>query len=238
MSFKTYIIHVSTDQEREAHMRSLLEPLGFDYEFINFGDIKDLSEDIIGRYFEGEILEKKNLMSCAFKHLYAYERILQEDQDWALVLEDDIFFTENALEVLDHIKNEIQVTGIQNAIISLENSTLERVPKAQRKHGVFIYPAPKGRCAGAYLVDKQAAQNISNYLLKRRCSLPLDWFHNKMAEDQVFSFYWSEPTIAEQGSHNGKIKSYLDKGEKTSFDQKKKRVNWAFSKFWRKFFSS
>ena len=48
---KTFIIHVSNDYEREKHIRKELENKELDTEFINEGDIADLSEIILGKYF-------------------------------------------------------------------------------------------------------------------------------------------------------------------------------------------
>ena len=88
---KAYIIHVSTAIEREKHITNELMGKSLDIVFVNEGDIKDLSETVQSKYFEGELSLAS--VSCSYKHLIACKKILAGNDDYALILEDDIYFT-------------------------------------------------------------------------------------------------------------------------------------------------
>jgi len=47
-----------------------------------------------------------------------------------------------------------------------------------------------------------------------KCHLPIDWFHNYCSRKGLIQIYWAHPTIATQGSLNGKLRSTID-GKKT-----------------------
>ena len=206
----TYIIHVSDDYERKEHMNSQLEGKDLDVEFILEGDKKDLSEEVLSAYFTGWRKNVSNSTSCVYKHILAYEKIVENNDDYALILEDDIVFYRGFSEYLQKFINEIKTDGLHNYIVSLEDSMLVYVKRSERIHNKYLYPKDRGRYAGAYLIDYAAANNILQLIKNEKCSIPMDWYHDECAKNEVLNIYWSQPTIAVQNSHTGSMATLLD----------------------------
>lgn len=205
-----YIIHVSTDQKRKKHIKEELKKTNLTPIFILKGDKKDLSPEIVNNYFTGVEMNKvTNQTSCAYKHLLAYQEIEQKNEI-ALILEDDIYFYKNFNTRLTEILQEIESHNLENFMISIEDSTLKYIGKSLRVKNQLIYPKTHGRLAGAYLIDSKAATNMLTKIKKDKIHVPLDWYHNLCVKENYVNMYWSHPTICCQKSLNGRFASSLD----------------------------
>lgn len=207
---KTYIIHVSDDLERERHMNSQLEGKNLDVTFIIDGDKKDLSEEVLTNYFIGNRKNVSNSTSCVYKHILAYEKIVEAKVEVALVLEDDIIFYKNFSSILEKIIAEIKKENLEGFIISLEDSLLRYINRSARIKNKFIYPKEKGRFAGAYLIDIKAAKNILELIKNEKCHIPMDWYHNYCQRRNLVKIFWSQPTITVQKSMTGSMSTLID----------------------------
>lgn len=207
---RAYVIHVSTAHSRKTFITKQLEGKNIEYSFIEDGDIADLTPSIIEQYFEGELTPTSPKTSCAYKHLLAYQQILDGDDDIAMIVEDDLYFYDNYSFMINKIVDEVKRKDINNFIISLEDSTLKYIPRSKRQKGEFLYPERQGRFTGLYLIDKKGITSLLNRLKVEKMYLPVDWFHNICVKDNVIKMYWSEPPISIQGSLNGSIRSLID----------------------------
>lgn len=206
---KTYVIHVSNANDRENHMRKQLQKKNLDFSFVNEGDINEIDTSVLNEYFVGNMAKVCNATSCAYKHILACKKVAEGSDDLALILEDDIRFYSNYAELYE-IVDEVKRRNIKNFILSLEDSILRYVPRSERVKGVRVYPKKKGRLTGAYLIDKEGAGNLMQYVRKEKVGIPMDWFHNLCVSNHVINMYWSQPVIAVQGSLDGSIKSLID----------------------------
>ena len=206
---RTYVIHVSDAYDRKNHMQKQLKNKGLEINFITEGDIKELNASHINEYFIENMASLSSATSCAYKHIMAYKKISEGKDNLALVLEDDILFYANYF-IIDEIIDELKERKIKNFMLSLEDSNLKYVPRSERVKGVMVYPRKKGRMTGAYLIDKEGARNILEYIKKEKTNLPLDWFHNLCIDNEVINMFWSHPAIAVQGSLDGSIKTLID----------------------------
>ncbi|MBK7812622.1 MAG: glycosyltransferase family 25 protein [Saprospiraceae bacterium] len=207
---KTFIIHVGTATERMKHMQVQLKDKNLDTEFILRGNKEDLSDEIMEKYFTGELKYVSNGTSCVYKHLLAYTEIIKHQIEIALVLEDDIFFHSNFMASLSKITAEIKRDQLSNFVISLEDSSLTFVPRSEFVADKMLYKKLHGRMAGAYLIDLIGAQTILEEVKKNKCHFPIDWFHNYLSEKAKINILWLYKPVATQGSLEGSIKSTLD----------------------------
>ncbi len=212
MQIPTFIIHVSTHTQREKHIVHQIQKSKFlhNYQFITKGDIQDIDTSIHQQYFGGTLHTINAGVSCAYKHILAYEEVVQQNLEFALILEDDIFLENNFDEIIAAALYEAQKLNLKNYFISLEDSNLKYVAGKELIEGKYLYPKFKGRLAGAYLVDKITCQNILTEIKNNKCNLTIDWFHNYCAELNLLQIYWLHPTIAYQGSLTGSIPSLID----------------------------
>lgn len=207
---KVYVIHVKGAKTREKHIRKEMQRFNIDFEFVLDGNKESITPLQLNTYFAGEMHEISARTSCAIKHIFAYEKMVKNNDEQALIFEDDIVLKKQFNTVLPAILNEIKTKNLSNYIISLENSGHNYVKKREIIAGQYLYQKDKGRCAGAYIIDKKGASNLLQKLYTEKCDLPIDWFHNKTIKEKQIQSLWAHPYLAEQGSHNGKIKSLLD----------------------------
>ena len=210
---KTYVIHVSDDDVRAEHVTKELKDKISAYEFINEGDIADLNEDIVHRYFHESLhdMKKPNEISCAYKHLRAYEKLLHSGDEMCLILEDDVILYPNFLTEMSRIFAEVKSRKLRNFIVSLEDSTNQFLKGSEKVKGQLLYAKQRGRLAGAYLIDKEAARNFLDFVLKRKCDRGIDNFQTVAAKAGIFTFYWCKNAVATQGSKNGLLPSHIAK---------------------------
>jgi glycosyl transferase family 25 len=206
----TYIIHASSYHARKVHMLDQIQNKNIEAIFILEGDKQSMHEGVIEKYFKGQA-PVTNAMSCSYKHLLSYEKLVSSKLQWALILEDDVFLHKNFNEELKRILEEIDLHGINNALVSLEDSSLTFVERSVRITGKRLYAKTRGRMAGAYLIDQDGARSILKEVESKSCFIPIDWFHNHCSSAGLLNIYWTSHAIATQGSLSGRISSTLEK---------------------------
>ncbi len=152
-------------------------------------------------------------ISCAYKHLLAYQEIMNRNLPGALILEDDICLSKNFTDIFRKSMAELKVSGVERAIISYEDTRLRFVPRSKRIKGQVLYEGDRDRMAGAYYISRECARYMLAYVVQQRLGIPIDWLHCQMLKSGEITYYWCSPTIATQGSHNGLFHSALS--EKT-----------------------
>ena len=92
---KIYVINLKRAADRRAHMEKKLQALGLEAEFFEAYDGRNLTDD--EPLFDKELsLERngqaltKGELGCSMSHRALYERIVKDNIDRALILEDDI----------------------------------------------------------------------------------------------------------------------------------------------------
>jgi len=181
--------------------------------------------------FDESISSNPKLASCCHKHLLAAKYAIEKGDQVILVLENDVFFEENWEKELALAMKNLQDMKASGYLLSLEDTTLRYVPRSQRRDGVVVYPNSITRMAGAYVLDLQACKNIVKYNSENKVRLGPDWNLNYVHDAGLLNIYWMEPSIVEQGSHNGKMQTaFFTKGG-TGF---KGRWRWLSRKFYKK----
>ncbi len=227
---KTLVIHAAKLKERGEHMDRMLRAMGMDYEFIREADLEDLSKEILCKYFvRGEEMFNSLLprYSCATKHFLAYEYIVEHDMDGALVLEDDIVLHGNFSHYFERSVNELHERFADSpAMISYEDSSLQFVPRSQRKKGQLLYPGKKDRMAGAYYMSRKCAEAILEDLTVNKCpTTDADTYHYNLLKRGVIDYLWCQPALATQGSFTGAFRSSLSSKKDRMIE-----IRWWFKK--------
>lgn len=225
---KVLVLHVKQGyEERAKHIEKMLGELHISFEYILDGDIKDITTEVLQKYFKNE--GKENMYggtaktSCCYKHFLAYEYILKNNLKGALILEDDCILDKKFTPIFNQCMREFDNMPIKDIFISFENSRLRFIPRSQRVKGQYLYKGDKDRMTGAYYISRGAAEQIMNYVAKNKCERPIDLLHSLLIKEVNFPYYWCQPTIASQGSFTGKFHS--------SISSKKEFCIWASWKF-------
>lgn len=213
---KVFVLHVKKGYEnRLESIQKQFGSMGIDFELILDGDIPDINDYYLDRYFRGQIKEKVNAVtSCTLKHILAYEEVVKNSYKDCLIFEDDIFLKPNFIEVFNKTIEEInnrQDIDEKRVFISYENSRMKLIAASERIPGQYLYRADSTRYAGAYYITLDVAQSIIKYTLEQKCEVVSDWYLTEHQKDFDMHIYWCHPPTAEQGSHSGRFDSGLNK---------------------------
>jgi glycosyl transferase, family 25 len=229
-----YVVHAINGYElHEKRVIELFAKNNLTFKFVTDGDPKYINQELIRKYFTKDIknILTDGVLSCTLNHILAYEKMVENQQEFAIIFENDPFFLDNLTEKLKNIENEI-IHLHKGFIISLENSTLRFPSYWDTVKNRHLYQAKKGRMAGAYMLDLKAATNILDSLKYKRCHTVIDAWHNSLIERGIIKMYWLHPALVEQGSHNGCLNSTISSKPKGVI----RRVKWLIQKFYKMYF--
>lgn len=211
--YPTLVIHVAKFKERAASIEQQMKQAGMYFQYILKGDMEEINDEVLARYFKDgrdNIYRVSPITSCALKHLYAYELILDNDLPGALILEDDAILDKDFRKKFDQSMKEYEERWADEpVIISYENSALVFVPRSQRKAGQMLYPGDKDRYAGGYFINRLAAKAILDDVKENKCELAIDGYHNYLLHKGIIKYLWCHPTIIQQGTVIGRFSSSL-----------------------------
>lgn len=190
---KTYIINLKKSLERKSYMEELLKPYQDFLEicFIEAVDGREMSKEqlinvwdqkatykIYGRYMKsGEI-------GCALSHKKCYEEILKQQDDMALILEDDISFQD--VDVKNIILSVEKILRTEKPMVSLLSGDYWYTRKNIRTKNIQFVNVREAMGAIAYVVNKSAAQRMIS--LSRRY-LADDWYNIKKTGIKLYALY-------------------------------------------------
>lgn len=211
---KVYVLHVKKGYEdRDLHIRKMLGNMNIPFQYILDGDMTDLSIDSLSAYFRNDMLSITPATSCSMKHILAYQHMIDNHIQQALILEDDILLARDFIRKFNqsmHEKEVINKGGQMPITISYEDTRLRFIPRSQRIKGKCLYPGKCDRMTGAYYLNLEAACVIMDFAKKYQMDLPIDLTHNQLLKEKRLNYYWMQPTIATQGSHVGKFCSAIN----------------------------
>ena len=229
-----YVIHYTKLISRKNFLDVQLSTVGLQGNYITEFDQEDLTPQIVDQFYEknpqihDSKIEKlwdpsihtyRELkipeISCTIKHFEALRLIAENQEDYGLILEDDVVFREGFVEEFDRCLS--LTPNDWDAIFigagcgeSFQRHKLSESEKVNEH--CFLVDHPATNCAEAYLVKKEMADKI--YKSAQPFHLISDW---ELAY-QLFKFnakvYWWAPSLIEQGSKNGRYESTLDLGQR------------------------
>lgn len=125
---KFFVVHgIRKYEEREKRLHRLLgEERNLDYSFLTEDYDDAINEEYIAKYFVPDIKIQlgRGALYCTLVHLHCYERIAQQECEYAVVFENDICFLGDFEAKMQKILPEVE--SLKGAfLVSLENSTLK-----------------------------------------------------------------------------------------------------------------
>lgn len=107
-SHKVFVINLERSPERLAAIASRLEEIGVPFERIEAVDGRTLSDSVAEEVSPAHVVSKtyhralsKAEVACSLSHRKAWRKIVEDDLDFAVVLEDDAQILDNFAEVLE-----------------------------------------------------------------------------------------------------------------------------------------
>lgn len=193
---KIFVINLEKDIKRKEHMENLLNKYNLKYEIVKAVDGNKLTEQELNSLRidkEGslKILKrplKKSEIGCLLSHRKIYEKILTENIQLALILEDDIFFEEDLIDflkledILFPPKWEIILLGSHNDGENIPLDPFKR-KKIFKKYEIGI-PLFFPYGTHGYLVNKKGA--IKLYKNTEVIYKPIDHYTGDLKEINMF----------------------------------------------------
>jgi glycosyl transferase family 25 len=211
---KVFVIHVKEGfEERRAHIQSELERHGIDYEFVLNDDIADLTDERISAFFSAGHSLKYSEVSCSLKHYSVLERVELLKYSLVLVFEDDVFLAKNFNSVLDEVLSEAEKKD-SGYVIYLGNAGNKYVTSEEFVPGQFLYRKEAGRATDSYLMDSVAAMRRLDYIRTYKGNLPTGHMMSLVDNAVGNTIWWTQPSIAEQGSQNGRMRSTVSRNKR------------------------
>lgn len=223
------VIHVWGNEDRRLFIEKQLSGLGMPVEYILDGNKEDLTDEVLDKYFAGEMHGQFPNTHCAYKHLLSCRYIVEHDLEGALVVEDNlrIFkgFKQKFEESMEECRRE---HADEPLIINYEESSLLLVPRSQRRKGKMLYKAERDRFAGCMYVSRRAAEAIMEYVEKHKSEHTSDRLHTLLIQKGLLTYYWSYPCLACQCSCDGSMPTMIPTRPRPY-----KRLKWFYKRFYK-----
>ena len=195
---KMYIIHYRYLENRKKYLDEILNKLSIPYEFIiNDKDSDDYKIKNIDKYYKYDSNVFNRRLSTpeicvTISHFDVYQKILNDDLENVMVVEDDAIFTDNFLDNLKKITDELNDFDIC-FISECCNLHIDNIDDR------YVYESDMSRCTSGYILNRRNLKHIINTL---PFQYPIDWHLNTVNDKIKLKYFWSEPCIVLQGSES------------------------------------
>ncbi len=177
MKFKVFLINLDTSEDRLALCKKEFEKLNVEFERVSAVYGKDLSEQDIERCYDevGNTRKYKKPLSsgevgCYLSHIKCWQKIVDEELDYALILEDD-FILDEAFNEFKSIMPKLVNWDFIRLAFSCKNLGISKRETITNEHDLVYYrKVPINTLAQA--VSLQGAKKLLNNT--KRFSRPVD----------------------------------------------------------------
>lgn len=158
-NFKTFVISLKEQnlERRESVTKQLAKhDIAFDFVDAVVGKEIDIEKD--ARITEQAKWMRAGQIGCALSHFECYKKVVAEDLDYALILEDDMKILKpfNLTEILNQIKEENAIAFLYVGTYPAEKLEIENIGKNQ------LYKLKDGRpiCTVAYIITNESCKRL------------------------------------------------------------------------------
>jgi|LSQX01.1.fsa_nt_gb glycosyl transferase family 25 len=176
---KTFAITLERAKERKKYIQKHLSDLDLDYEIVYGVDGRKLTDQDIEKYADKEAIKRSphwlnpGAIGCALSHLSIYKKIIDQNLDYAFIVEDDIVLPENIKEIIEftklHLKDGEPVLLYYASFKPCSFSTHQAILSPEKKYGLY-YPMNYSQpiTTGAYFLNRKTAKALAGGILPVR----------------------------------------------------------------------
>jgi glycosyl transferase family 25 len=174
-----YVINLARSRDRRAHVESQLAKVGVSYEVIDGVDGRELDFDDpeISRLVDRSVLEAGILLpgeiGCALSHIRAYEKVIADGRDVALILEDDVVLPDDLAALVAAAARVVH--GAEAVLLNSDTSSgaiqvsgKDAVELSSARTLAFPLDVDQILSGAAYLVTREACERMVAGLLPVR----------------------------------------------------------------------
>ena len=196
-SFSAFVINLEHDAPRRDHMQKQLDKIGLIAEFVPAVDGHTLSNFDRSVYDRAKALRIYGVemmdteIGCYLSHYRLYERMVREDIDFALIMEDDIEISQNLPRIINDLISDVTTEWLVVRLESMRGRVLQ--PPSQKFMGKNVKKLRDGDLYklgthvlgfGGYLIRKEGALRMLDY--GRHIFMPVD---------QTMDRYWENGIV-------------------------------------------
>ena len=198
-----YITHYTPLINRKANIIKQFE----NYNITNYTFIENYDNE---QLIPNNLLKFSNITlgetSLFLKHIEVFIKEQDNNDDLIIVFEDDAILVDNFKEKLNIYIKELDKINNWDIIFTADCCNLH-VPKCKDE---LFYSTNKNRGTCMYILNKGVCKKILNiFHIEQKINKPIDLWFNIIQKKYNMTYYWSEPTIVQQGSEIGIFKSAL-----------------------------
>ncbi len=173
INYKIKIINLKKRVDRKNKMINKLNKENItNYEFFEAidGTKLECTPEIIKLFERNDFNYKKGVLGCTLSHLYLWKELIDdEENDFYVILEDDINLCDNFKFYLDQICKNFFKEKLEHLSLCEHNST-KQYPNKNTKIYTYIKDVYKeGSISFAYIISKEAINKIFSYI--NTCSI-------------------------------------------------------------------
>jgi glycosyl transferase family 25 len=210
---KIYILGVP-EKYRGKNLESRLTNFGLEFLLVEGIDGASLNEDASNLLINQSLAQAQygrkltnGEACCTIGHAKIAKKFLESNEDWALVLEDDVILDENFNLALDQIEKELHTISL-NSIIQLSGyDFVDKYPLKRIANSSLVRLVTGGYTTSAYILGRNAAETILKHSdLQTTFSLadwPFHWrwmMHFYKAKDLSLVVTYSNSLLEEERS--------------------------------------
>ena len=211
-----YITHLSTLVERKEFLSSTLSSLGISPVWVERENIPSNFYNPARSLWNSKLevsypydstpsrLLRDSELSIAIKQYECWLKAASAEEEFVLILEDDILLQDN---FVTHFNCFLNSTPSDWDIIFIGEGCNLHVPNPNPS--IIAYPVspPQTRCLDSYLIKRTLCDELSKSILP--ITLPIDFEVTYALIGLQSKCYWWEPTLTSQGSQIGRFPSAI-----------------------------
>ncbi|MFT5619134.1 MAG: glycosyl transferase family 25 [Arenicella sp.] len=210
---KIFVISLKNSTRRESII-SVLNQHKLDFEIFDAINGKELSEDFIQSHCDVNQMKEqshwftKGMAGCALSHYYLYKKIVENNIEKAIIIEDDMNFDSNFGEIVKKLETRV----VENEVlmiyyrgwgnIKFTTHKAENITSTHRVLNLYSWDDVPNT-TGAYYITNKSAKILSEFLLPIRVG-PDDWTYF-MQNSQLATIKVIYPRIAFDNNFKSEI---------------------------------
>ncbi|MEO9473975.1 MAG: glycosyltransferase family 25 protein [Cyclobacteriaceae bacterium] len=215
MSIPIFVISLKDSEKRRRSIATSLNKIGVNFEFFDAVYGAGLEPQEIENLCDSEALRKnprwlnRGAIGCSLSHYYLYKKIVDENIDGAIILEDDMMLDHRFLEVLGFLEkrnckdNEV-VMLYYRSFSKLQFKRLNDIGKTGLHIAQPLTDSDIPITTGGYYVTSAACKSLATFILPVRVTA--DSWNYFLKEGALESIKVVYPRILSDGS----FKSVID----------------------------
>lgn len=217
MNIQYYLIH-GINTSRRARMTQEFEKGGLDADRVKWmcapnGD--EITDELRQELVCKDVSLHPNLVSCTYKHYLCLKDMVENDYEYGVVFEDNLYFHGNIPETVERYIHELDTlypsawdilfdTNWKRVQDVYETTVTEDIHVYPKSNAITQYVHGGSRLAQFYIVRRNSAKKLYDHYLPFDTA-PDHWMNHLFRKLGLRSF-WSEPSISNVFPHASTVR--------------------------------